>query len=107
MKKTINDASAARAFAALGNETRLEILRLLIRAGAQGLNVGDLQRLTKVPASTLAHHLATLAQAGVLRQEKHGREVINFADYASLRQISAYLLEDCCAGVLDTAGEAA
>lgn len=107
MKPTIDDAGSARAFAALGNETRLRILRLLVKTGSRGLNVGDLQRLTEVPASTLAHHLATLAQAGVVRQEKHGREVLNFADYASLKRISGYLLEDCCAGVLDAAGEAA
>ena len=107
MRKAIDDSTAALAFAALGNETRLKVLRLLVKAGKRGLNVGDLQRLTEVPASTLAHHLAALAQAGVIRQEKHGREVMNFADYDSLRRISGYLLEDCCAGVLGAAGKVA
>ena len=107
MGNSMHDSTAAQVFAALGNETRLRMLRLLVKAGAQGLNVGDLQRLTKVPASTLAHHLATLAQAGVVRQAKHGREVMNFAEFGRLRCISGYLLEDCCAGVLDSAGEAA
>ena len=107
MAKPIDDPTAALAFAALGNETRLKILRLLVKAGAPGLNVGNLQRLTKIPASTLAHHLATLAQAGVVRQEKQGREVMNFAEYGRLRRVSGYLLEDCCAGMLGRAGEAA
>ena len=107
MRQAIDDSSAAQAFAALGNETRLMILRLLVRAGAQGVNVGELQRRTQIPASTLAHHLATLGQAGVIRQEKRGREVMNFAEYGRLRRISGYLLEDCCAGMLGRAGEAA
>lgn len=104
MKKSIEDSEAAQAFAALGNETRLRILRLLVKAGTNGLNVGDLQRLTQVPASTLAHHLSTLAGAGVVRQEKQGREVVNFADFRNLRRVSGFLLEDCCAGNLASAG---
>jgi len=107
MSKTIDDSGAAQAFAALGNETRLMILRWLVKAGTRGVNVGDLQRLTSIPASTLAHHLATLSQAGVIRQEKRGREVVNFAEYGRLRRVSGYLLEDCCAGMLDTARKSA
>lgn len=107
MRQAIDDSSAAQAFAALGNESRLMILRVLVKAGTQGVNVGELQRLTKLPASTLAHHLATLGQAGVIRQEKRGRETMNFAEYGRLRRVSGYLLEDCCAGMLDKARETA
>ena len=99
------ESTAARAFAALGNETRLQIVRLLVKAGGEGLNVGELQKRTGVPASTMAHHLAALSGAGLLRQQKQGREVVNTADFATLKAVAAYLLEDCCAGVLDPAGE--
>jgi DNA-binding transcriptional ArsR family regulator len=75
------------------------LYRLLVRAGDDGLNVGDLQRLLEVPPSTLAHHLATLARAGLVTQERRGREVISRADYPAMRALVAYLTEQCCTGV--------
>jgi DNA-binding transcriptional ArsR family regulator len=105
---SMNEERAAEGFAALGNRTRLRLLRLLVRAGMEGLTVGDVQRLLKVPASTLAHHLATLVQAGLVVQEKRGREVICTAHYAAIRGTAAYLTDECCAGVrLDAAPDAA
>jgi len=68
----MTDERAADCFAALGNRTRLRLLRLLVRAGVEGLNVGDAQRLLKLPGSTLAHHLAALVQAGLVTQESAG-----------------------------------
>ncbi|NIR30019.1 MAG: helix-turn-helix transcriptional regulator [Gammaproteobacteria bacterium] len=85
--------------AALGNRTRLRLFRLLVRAGPEGLNVGELQRHLAIPASTLAHHLATLTHAGLLQQEKRGREVICTADYEAVNGLVAYLTDECCAGV--------
>jgi DNA-binding transcriptional ArsR family regulator len=105
---TMNEDRAAEGFAALGNRTRLRLLRLLVRAGVEGLNVGDVQRLLELPASTLAHHLAALVQAGLVTQEKRGREVICTAHYAAIRGVAAYLTEECCAGVRrDEASDAA
>jgi DNA-binding transcriptional ArsR family regulator len=75
------------------------LYRLLVRAGDDGFNVGDLQRLLEVPPSTLAHHLATLARAGLVTQERRGREVISRADYPAMRALVAYLTEECCTGV--------
>lgn len=95
----MTEQQTADSLAALGNRTRLRLYRLLVRAGEDGLNVGDLQRLLEVPASTLAHHLATLARAGLVVQERRGREVVSRADYRAMRALVDYLTNECCAGV--------
>jgi DNA-binding transcriptional ArsR family regulator len=95
----MSEQQAANRLAALGNPTRLRLYRLLVRAGDDGLNVGDLQRLLEVPASTLAHHLASLTRAGLVTQERRGREVVSRADYAAMRALVGYLTEECCSGV--------
>lgn len=95
----MTEDQAADAFAGLANRTRLRLFRLLVRAGEQGLNVGDIQRLLDIPASTLAHHLAALATAGLVVQERHGREVISRADYDGVRRMVGYLTDECCRGV--------
>lgn len=97
--KRLNEAQAADGFAALGNRARLRLLRLLVRAGKEGLNVSDVGRLMQMPASTLAHHLSALVGAGLVTQERRGREVICTADYATIRGAAVYLTEECCAGV--------
>ena len=81
----------ARALAALGHDTRLAIFRLLVRAGDDGLNVGDIgQHLDQAP-STLAHHLSALVDAGLVVQERQGRTVIN--------RTLDFLTSECCTGV--------
>ena len=95
----IAKASVARALAALGHEARLDIYRLLVRAGEEGLNVGDIGAHLKMPASTLAHHLSTLVSAGLVIQERRGREVVNRADYDAMRRTVGFLTDKCCTGV--------
>ncbi|WP_299622873.1 helix-turn-helix transcriptional regulator [Pelagibius sp.] len=92
-------ASVARALAALGHEARLDIYRLLVRAGEEGLNVGDIGDHLKMPASTLAHHLSTLVSADLVIQERRGREVVNRADYDAMRRTVGFLTDKCCTGV--------
>ena len=104
MEVAMREDQVADGLAALGNRTRLRLFRLLVRAGADGLNVGDLQRLLEIPASTLAHHLATLSRAGLVAQERQGREVISRADYAAVDGLVAYLTAECCAGVAPADG---
>lgn len=94
-----SEEHAARALAALGNVTRLRLFRLLVRAGHDGLNVGEIQRLLDQPASTLAHHLAKLSGAGLIVQARHGREVICTADYTRMDGLLTYLTDQCCHGV--------
>jgi DNA-binding transcriptional ArsR family regulator len=106
--KPLDEQQTARGLAALGNPHRLRLFRLLVRAGHTGLNIGDLQRLLDLPASTLAHHLARLTQAELVRQEKRGREVICTAHYDTMNGLLAYLTDQCCDGVqLETKVDAA
>lgn len=95
----MTDNQAAKAFAALGNSTRLLVVRTLVRAGPDGLTVGEIQNATRVAASTLAHHLASLVSVGIVRQEKLGREMISRVNFESIEELSEHLLTDCCAGV--------
>lgn len=88
---------AAAIFASLGSAARLAILRQLVRAGAGGLPVGELQRLIGIPASTLSHHLRALVAAGVLEQAREGRTLICRAQYPRLEKLAAFLLSECCA----------
>jgi DNA-binding transcriptional ArsR family regulator len=106
-RRDIQEQKAADALAALGNRTRLRIFKLLVRAGREGTNIGTLQKHLGVPPTTLAHHLATLTQAGLMLQERRGREVICTSNYKALNDVLAYVRAECCAGLDDTAEEAA
>lgn len=103
----MQETDAAAALAALGNPVRLRLFRLLMRAGDDGINVGDMQKLMDVPASTLAHHITHLARADLIRQQRHGREVITRADYPNMHALMNYLTEQCCAGVGHLIGDEA
>jgi DNA-binding transcriptional ArsR family regulator len=87
---------AAQGFAAVGSEPRLEVLLALVRAGPDGLSVGDIQTRVGLPASTLAHHLKFLNAGGLIDQRKSGRTVVNRAAYARIEALAAFLLHECC-----------
>ena len=89
----------ARCLEALGNPTRLEMFRLLVRAGPDGLSFGQIVAALGGAPSTLSHHVAWLARTGLLAQEKRGRETISRADYARMRAVLDYLTAECCQGV--------
>lgn len=89
---------AASTFAALGSEQRLTVLRTLVRAGPEGLTIGDLGTRAGVTGSTLTHHMKILAQAGLVSQARQGRQIICAAvAYDELRGLSEFLLRECCA----------
>ena len=83
----------------LGHPTRLEIFRLLVRAGHDGLAVGAIQRQLEVPGSTLSHHLGNLLAAGLIARRREGRVLRCKADYARMDAVVAALTAECCAGV--------
>lgn len=93
----------ARRLAALGNPARLALLRLLVRAGPDGLTVGQIQEATAMPASTQFHHLSSLVDAGLVERERQGKEIVNRVVFPSIREVSEFLLLDCCKGVSWTA----
>lgn len=91
--------AAATVFAELGNRTRLEILRLLIKAGPEGLPIGDIRSRLDIPASTLAFHLRGVIAAGLVEQEKRGRMVLCRPCFDRINDAVAFLKENCCAGI--------
>lgn len=89
---------AAPILAELGNGTRLSIFRLLVKAGPEGLPVGEIQRLLMIPGSTLSHHIRRLVQVGLVGQRRESRTLYCTADIATLRELIDYLLSECCSG---------
>ena len=89
--------TAAQAFAAMGSEARLQVLRVLVRAGTGGLTVGEIQDRTGIAPSTLAHHLKFMAAGGLVEQEKVGRMTLNRARYDVLGTLARFILSECCA----------
>lgn len=91
-------ADAAAAFAALGSEQRLAVLRTLVRAGPEGLTIGVLGARAGVTGSTLTHHLKALARVGLVRQERSGRSTVCAAvAFDEVQALAAFLLSECCA----------
>lgn len=100
--KTIRDPrlsveEAASTFAALGSEQRLEVLRVLVRAGPEGLSIGEVGSRSGITGSTLTHHMKILAAAGLVSQERRGRAIICVAAaYERMKALSDFLLSECC-----------
>jgi len=95
---TLSIEQVSQAFAALGSEQRLAVLRQLVRAGPQGMSIGELGRATGITGATLTHHLRFLSQAGLLTQTRKGRSVICAAvAYARIEALRDFLLANCCA----------
>ncbi|MAH85489.1 MAG: transcriptional regulator [Rhodospirillaceae bacterium TMED8] len=92
----MNQDTAAKGFAAMGSESRLRVLRTLVRAGVKGLTVGEIQARTGLAPSTLNHHLKALTHAGLLTQERAGRTIFNRAAYAQLTELASFILSECC-----------
>ena len=86
------------ALAALGQETRLDIFRLLVKAGRQGLPAGEIGERLGTVQNTTSSHLKVLAQAGLIRAERDGRSIRYAADMTGFRDLLAFLMEDCCTG---------
>jgi ArsR family transcriptional regulator, arsenate/arsenite/antimonite-responsive transcriptional repressor len=87
----------------LGNATRLQIVRLLVRAGRPGLAIAELQSRLEIPASTLAFHLRGLVWAGLVDQEREGRIVRCRPNIAAINATLAFVKENCCAGFTNEA----
>ena len=90
---------AARCLERLGHPTRLEVFRLLVRAGEGGLAVGEIQEHLEIPASTLSHHLAHLVNAGLVHQSREGRVLRCTPNFTLMNQLLGFLTEECCAGL--------
>ena len=85
-------------FSALSQQTRLDVFRLLIKAGSQGLLAGELGQTLAVKQNTMSANLTVLLNAGLVRNERNGRTIRYFANFDALRGLLGFLMEDCCGG---------
>ncbi len=96
-------AHAARCLEKLGNPTRLEIFRLLVRAGSAGATVGEIQARLSIPGSTLSHHISHLVHTGLVNQEREGRVLRCTPNFDLMDEVIGFLTEECCAGMTEAA----
>lgn len=101
----MDDTMIARRLGALGNETRLQIYRILVRAGRDGVPVGELQRKTGVAISTVSHHLHKLITVGLAYQEREGTTLFCHASYDAMDETLGYLTRVCCVDAKSAAAE--
>jgi DNA-binding transcriptional ArsR family regulator len=98
--------NAVEALAALAQEHRLALFRLLVQAGDKGMAAGAIADALGIPNSSLSFHLAQLRNAGLILQERRHRSLIYRANYPAMNALVDYLMENCCAGA-DCAASAA
>ena len=85
--------------AALAQETRLDVFRLLVRAGPEGLPAGAIGKQLEIPSATLSFHLKELKNAGIVGCARQGRSLIYSADTAAILEMIRFLTDNCCQGV--------
>ena len=91
-------SNALSDFSALGQPTRLQVFRLIIRAGSDGLLSGEIGERLDVRQNTMSANLTVLLNSGLVRNERQGRSIRYFADFDALKGLLAFLMQDCCGG---------
>ena len=94
----MDERQALAAFGALSQETRLGIVRLLVRAGPDGMPAGAIAEAVDVSPSNMSFHLKDLEHAGLIAARRAARSIIYAANYSTLRTLLKFLMKDCCAG---------
>lgn len=94
----LTNAAAIAALAALAQESRLAVFRLLVQAGPQGMAATKIAEALAIAPSSLSFHLKELAHANLVTASKTGRSIIYAANYAGMNGLLAFLTENCCAG---------
>src|ERR1700712_4002517 len=94
----MDERQALAAFAALAQENRLRMVRVLVTAGPNGLSAGALAKAVGVSTSNLSFHLKELEHAGLLQSRREGRSIIYSATYPALSNLIEFLMKDCCQG---------
>jgi DNA-binding transcriptional ArsR family regulator len=90
--------SAVRSLAALAQDSRLDVFRLLVQAGPEGLPAGEIAEQLEIPSSTLSFHVKALAHAGLIESRQRGRFIYYSADFGAMNSLVAFLGENCCGG---------
>ncbi|MGZ5201195.1 MAG: ArsR/SmtB family transcription factor [Telluria sp.] len=94
----MNQASVVSALAALAQESRLAVFRLLVQAGPDGLAASRIAEALGIPPSSLSFHLKELTHAALVTQTKAGRSLIYSANFATMTSLVSFLTENCCGG---------
>jgi DNA-binding transcriptional ArsR family regulator len=89
---------AIKRLSAIAQEARLEVFRLLVKAGPDGTAAGDIARSLGIPANTLSAQLLVLSNAGLVRARREGRSIIYAISFEAMRDLLVFLTEDCCGG---------
>ncbi|WP_339863719.1 metalloregulator ArsR/SmtB family transcription factor [Paremcibacter congregatus] len=89
----------AQCLAELGHPKRLQAYQLLVRAGDEGLTVGEIQRHLDMPKSTFSHHIDRLSRVDLISQEREGRIIRCRANFGAMRNIVDFLSKECCSGI--------
>lgn len=89
---------AIKRLSALAQDSRLEVFRLLVKAGPEGLAAGEIARRCKTAPNTLSAQLLVLSNAGLVHARREGRSIIYAADFSAMRGLMLFLTEDCCGG---------
>lgn len=96
--RNMEATTAVRRLSALAQDGRLEVFRLLVKAGPAGLAAGEIARRLETAANTMSTQLLVLANAGLVRARREGRSIIYAVDYPSISELLVFLMEDCCGG---------
>jgi ArsR family transcriptional regulator len=94
----MEQTSAVAALAALAQDNRLDVFRLLVQAGPEGLAAGAVAEQLSLPPNTLSFHFDRLRNAGLVTSRREGRSLIYSARYETMNDLLSYLTRNCCAG---------
>ena len=94
----MEESDAVRSLAALAQGARLRVFRALVIAGSRGMTPGVMAEGSGIPPATLSFHLKELMNAGLVTQERQGRNLIYRASFDRMNALLGYLTENCCQG---------
>jgi DNA-binding transcriptional ArsR family regulator len=97
--RSMDATSAVRSLAALAQESRLDVFRVLVQAGPAGRTAGEIAERLGIPPSTLSFHVKALSQAGLVESRQAGRFIHYSANFPAMSGLIAFLGENCCGGV--------
>ena len=92
----IEQSNAVHALSALAHDARLNVFRLLIRAGPEGLAAGEIGRSLSIPATALSFHLNRLREAGLVAKRRTGRHIVYAAEFSTMQELLGFLSDHCC-----------
>jgi DNA-binding transcriptional ArsR family regulator len=94
---------AVASLAALAQDSRLDVFRLLVQTGPEGMAAGEVAERLGISPATLSFHLAQLRHAGLINMRRDGRSLIYSADYDGMNELMGFLTQNCCGGTMSCA----